>query len=93
MSQLRREVSKQCPSLGRNVVKVLPPFGSACLYEIPLCAMAEHFIRTVRTLLARINKSVSSKQVNKLRSVTDTDDHENLLIILMFDEHIKVLCN
>jgi hypothetical protein len=55
--------------------------------------MAEHFIRTVRTLLARINKSVSSKQVNKLLSVTDTDDHENLLIILMFDEHIKVLCN
>ena len=93
MSQLWREVSKQCPSLGRNVVKVLLPFGLTCLYERPFCAMAEHFIRTVRTLLARINKSVSSKQVNKLLSVTDTDDHENLLIILMFDEHIKVLCN
>jgi hypothetical protein len=55
--------------------------------------MAEHFIRTVRTVLATFDKSMSSKQVNKLRCVTKTEEFENLLIILMFDEHIKVSCN
>jgi len=49
-----------------------------------LCAMAEHFIRTVRTVLATIDKSMSSEQVNKLRCVTNTEEYENLLIILMF---------
>ena len=53
------------------------------------CAMAEHFVRTVRTVLVTIDKSMSSKQVIKLRSVTNTWGYENLLIILMFGELIK----
>jgi len=51
--------------------------------------MAEHFVRTVRTVLVTIDKSMSSKQVIKLRSVTNTWGYENLLIILMFGELIK----